>query len=202
MTIKEKMTEILSNESLADNEAKVNEIISSLGAFFVAKDQYNKKVGELDVALSNVKKLENEKLSADELKQKELNEILENAKKNERDFKLKTNRLEAIEIFKNAGLNETDYSDFVSEDSKSYIISDDLDKTKTLAQTFVNTLNSQKQMLEEKLRKEMQGNNPKPPAGDSNNDVMTKEKLNKMTYTEEIAFAQKNPELYSQLIEK
>ena len=199
MTIKEKIAEIMGNESFADNDAKINEIITSLGAYMVSKDQYNKKVNELGALQDSMKALESAKLSADEKNKKDLEDLIKATKESEYNFKLKSNRLEAIEIFKNAGLNENDYKDFVDQESKSYIVSDDEEKTKILAQSFVNTLNSQKKMVEDKIRKEIQGNNPTPPNGDGN-DVMTREKLNKMTYSEEMAFAQKNPDVYAQLI--
>ena len=200
MTIKEKIAGILGDESTPDMEAKIDAIISGLGTYMVSKDQYNKKVNELGALQQTVKNLENEKLSVEEKQRKELEEIINNAKKNETDFKLKSNRLEAIEIFKKAGLNEVDYKDFVDETSKSYIVSDDLERTTTLAQTFVNTLNSQKKLVEDKIKKEIQGNNPTPPAGDGKSNVVTKEQLNKMTYSEEMAFAQSNPEQYAELI--
>ena len=199
MTIKEKIAEIMGNESFADNDAKINEIITSLGAYMVSKDQYNKKVNELGALQDSMKALESAKLSADEKNKKDLEDLIKATKESEYNFKLKSNRLEAIEIFKNAGLNESDYKDFVDQESKSYIVSDDEEKTKMLAQSFVNTLNSQKKMVEDKIRKEIQGNNPTPPNGDGN-DTMTREKLNKMTYSEEMAFAQKNPDVYAQLI--
>lgn len=200
MTIKEKIAGILGDESTPDMEAKIDAIISGLGTYMVSKDQYNKKVNELGSLQETVKNLENEKLSVEEKQRKELEEIINNAKKNEAEFKLKSNRLEAIEIFKKAGLNENDYKDFVDETSKSYIVSDDLERTTTLAQSFVNTLNSQKKLVEDKLKKELQGNNPTPPAGDGKSNVVTKEQLNKMTYSEEMAFAQNNPEQYAELI--
>ena len=199
MTIKEKIAEIMGNESFADNDAKINEIITSLGAYMVSKDQYNKKVNELGALQDSMKALESAKLSADEKNKKDLEDLIKATKESEYNFKLKSNRLEAIEIFKNAGLNESDYKDFVDQESKSYIVSDDEEKTKILAQSFVNTLKSQKKMVEDKIRKEIQGNNPTPPNGDGN-DTMTREKLNKMTYSEEMAFAQKNPDVYAQLI--
>ena len=189
----------MGNESFADNDAKINEIITSLGAYMVSKDQYNKKVNELGALQDSMKALESAKLSADEKNKKDLEDLIKATKESEYNFKLKSNRLEAIEIFKNAGLNESDYKDFVDQESKSYIVSDDEEKTKILAQSFVNTLKSQKKMVEDKIRKEIQGNNPTPPNGDGN-DTMTREKLNKMTYSEEMAFAQKNPDVYAQLI--
>lgn len=201
MTIKEKIAEIMGNEKLTDNDAKINEIITSLGAYMVSKDQYNKKVNELGALQDNMKALENAKLSAEEKNKKDLEDLIKATKESEYNFKLKSNRLEAIEIFKNAGLNENDYKDFVNQESKSYIVSDDEERTKILAQSFVNTLNSQKKMVEQKIREEIQGNNPTPPDGDGK-DTMTKEKINKMTYSEEMAFAQKNPEVYAQLISK
>lgn len=199
MTIKEKIAEIMSNEQLADNDTKINEIIASLGSYMVSKDQYNKKVKELGDLSNQMKGLQNEKLSYEEQSKKELEDLINRTKQNEYDYKLKSNRLEAIEIFKNAGLSESDYKDFVDKESKSYIVSDDEEKTKVLAQSFINTINSQKKLVEAQLKAEWQGKNPVPPAGDNSN-AMTKEKLNKMTYSEEMAFAKENPEVYAKLI--
>ena len=206
MTLQERISTILGDESLKDNTSKADQIISGLYEYMVSKDQYAKKTNEIsdlttklnqaNESIANLnKKIEEATLSQDELKEKAIKDALEEAEKTKREYNLKSNRLEAIRILEQANLKEEDYKDFIDD-----IVKEDIEKTKSLTTSIVSTLSRTKENAIEETKKQIQGDNPTPPAGDGNADVMTKEKLAKMTYTEEVAFMQKNPELYQKLI--
>lgn len=200
MTLSEKLASILKDEQLADDEAKIKTIISGLGEYMVSKDQYNKKAKEVDTTnetlTAKIKELEEKNLTVEQIKEREVQAALKKAKDTETNYLKKTNRLEAIGILKGANIDESEYSNFLDD-----IVSTDLEKTKSLANNIAQTVSMQRQKAIEATKKEIQGNNPVPPASDKNNDgVMTQEKFNKLTYSEELRFAKEFPEEYKNFI--
>lgn len=200
MTLSEKLASILKDEQLADDEAKIKTIISGLGEYMVSKDQYNKKAKEVDTTnetlTAKIKELEEKNLTVEQIKEREVQAALKKAKDTETNYLKKTNRLEAIGILKGANIDESEYSNFLDD-----IVSTDLEKTKSLANNIAQTVSMQRQKAIEATKKEIQGNNPVPPASDKNNDgVMTQEKFNKLTYSEELRFAKEFPEEYKKFI--
>lgn len=200
MTLSEKLASILKDEQLQDDEAKIQTIISGLGEYMVSKDQYNKKAKEVNSATEEltkkVKELEEKTLSAEQIKEKEVKAALDKAAKAETNYLKKSNRLEAIGILSNAGISKEEYDVFLDD-----IVSTDLDKTKALANNIAQTVAKQTKKAIEATKKEIQGNNPVPPASDkSNAGIMTQEKFNKLTYSEELKFAAEHPEEYKNFV--
>lgn len=200
MTLSEKLASILKDEQLQDDEAKIQTIISGLGEYMVSKDQYNKKAKEVNSATEEltkkVKELEEKTLSAEQIKEKEVKAALDKAAKAETNYLKKSNRLEAIGILSNAGISKEEYDVFLDD-----IVSTDLDKTKALANNIAQTVAKQTKKAIEATKKEIQGNNPVPPASDKNNaGIMTQEKFNKLTYSEELKFAAEHPEEYKNFV--
>lgn len=200
MTLSEKLASILKDEQLQDDEAKIQTIISGLGEYMVSKDQYNKKAKEVNTATeeltAKVKELEEKTLTAEQLKEKEVKAALEKASKAETNYLKKSNRLEAIGILNSANIEEDEYKDFLDD-----IVSTDLEKTKALATNIAQTVSKQRKKAIEKTKKEIQGNNPVPPASDKNDGgIMTQEKFNKLTYSEELKFAAEHPNEYKNFI--
>lgn len=200
MTLSEKLASILKNEQLKDDEAKIQTIISGLGEYMVSKDQYNKKAKEVNTATeeltAKVKELEEKTLTAEQLKEKEVKAALEKANKAEINYLKKSNRLEAIGILNRANIGEDEYKDFLDD-----IVSTDLEKTKALATNIAQTVSNQRKKAIEETKKEIQGNNPVPPASNKNDGgIMTQEKFNKLTYSEELKFAAEHPDEYKKFI--
>ncbi len=200
MTLSEKLASILKDEQLQDDEAKIQTIISGLGEYMVSKDQYNKKAKEVNSATeeltAKIKELEEKTLTAEQLKEKEVKAALEKANKAETDYLKKSNRLEAIGILRGANISEDEYNDFLDD-----IVSTDLDKTKALANNIARTVSKQRKKAIEETKKEIQGNNPTPPASNNNDaGVMTQEKFDKLTYSQELKFATEHPEEYKNFI--
>ena len=200
MTLSEKIASILKDEQLQDDEAKIQTIISGLGEYMVSKDQYNKKAKEVNSATeeltAKIKELEEKTLTAEQLKEKEVKAALEKASKAETDYLKKSNRLEAIGILKGADISEEEYNDFLDD-----IVSTDLEKTKALANNIARTVSKQRKKAIEETKKEIQGNNPTPPASDNNDaGIMTQEKFDKLTYSQELKFAAEHPEEYKNFI--
>lgn len=200
MTLSEKLASILKDEQLQDDEAKIQTIISGLGEYMVSKDQYNKKAKEVNTATeeltAKVKELEEKTLTAEQLKEKEVKAALEKANKAEINYLKKSNRLEAIGILNRANIGEDEYKDFLDD-----IVSTDLEKTKALATNIAQTVSNQRKKAIEETKKEIQGNNPVPPASNKNDGgIMTQEKFNKLTYSEELKFAAEHPDEYKKFI--
>lgn len=200
MTLSEKLASILKNEQLQDDEAKIQTIISGLGEYMVSKDQYNKKAKEVNTATeeltAKVKELEEKTLTAEQLKEKEVKAALEKANKAEINYLKKSNRLEAIGILNSANIGEDEYKNFLDD-----IVSTDLEKTKALATNIAQTVSNQRKKAIEETKKEIQGNNPVPPASNKNDGgIMTQEKFNKLTYSEELKFAAEHPDEYKKFI--
>lgn len=200
MTLSEKLASILKNEQLQDDEAKIQTIISGLGEYMVSKDQYNKKAKEVNTATeeltAKVKELEEKTLTAEQLKEKEVKAALEKANKAETNYLKKSNRLEAIGILNSANIGEDEYKDFLDD-----IVSTDLEKTKALATNIAQTVSNQRKKAIEETKKEIQGNNPVPPASNKNDGgIMTQEKFNNLTYSEELKFAAEHPDEYKKFI--
>lgn len=166
----------------------------------VSKDQYNKKAKEVNTATeeltAKVKELEEKTLTAEQLKEKEVKAALEKANKAETNYLKKSNRLEAIGILNSANIGEDEYKDFLDD-----IVSTDLEKTKALATNIAQTVSNQRRKAIEETKKEIQGNNPVPPASNKNDGgIMTQEKFNKLTYSEELKFAAEHPDEYKKFI--
>lgn len=200
MTLSEKIASILKDEQLQDDEAKIQTIISGLGEYMVSKDQYNKKAKEVNSATeeltAKIKELEEKTLTAEQIKEKEVKAALEKANKAETNYLRKSNRLEAIGILREAKISEEEYNDFLDD-----IVSTDLEKTKALANNIARTVSKQRKKAIEETKKEIQGNNPTPPASDNNDaGIMTQEKFDKLTYSQELKFAAEHPEEYKNFI--
>lgn len=202
MEFKDKLLEQLNREDLADNEAKVNAIIEAVGDF-IPKGTYN----NLSQRLKNVESEKNaiqtqlqsqkqEQLTIEEQNAQRIQEIIQKAEARERQASIRENSAEAREILLNAGLSKEELE---SNEFLSNIVSEDRDTTITRANSLASIFKTQKAKVEQEIKDNYYNDNPVPPASDKQNNVVTKEQLAKMTYSEEIAFANQNPTLYAEL---
>lgn len=203
MNFKDKLLEQLNREDLSDNESKVNAIIEAVGDF-IPKGTYNdlSKVKrnieiERDNALNELNQYKQSRQSIEEQNTERLKDIIKRAEERERNASIRENSADAKEILIGAGLSKEEIE---SNSFLANIVNEDRDATISRANSLASLLKAQKTKVENEVRNSYYNDNPTPPASDKHNDdVVTKEQLAKMTYSEEIAFAEQNPALYAEL---
>lgn len=161
MTLKEKILEIIGDE------AKADEVISSLGEFTIPKAQYNKKVEELELIKNQSKEFQT-KLEQVELEkmseQEKLQHELEKASKVKEEYLLRTNRLTAEKMFVGAGLQEEDYKDLIDG-----LVHSDEEITKKVVGGVVGMLTKERDNAISKTKEELLNSTPNP-SGTNNNE--------------------------------
>lgn len=94
------------------------------------------------------------------------------------DFAKKSNRLDAEKILVAAGLTEADYKDLIDG-----IISDDADKTKSMATGLATMVTKQKEAAIQKTKEELMDGTPAPSGGSGG----AEEKSEDVKFAEEVA---------------
>jgi len=156
----------------------------------VDKTVFDKTASELAKVKKNLKALEQKNMTDDEKIQEELKKAQEAQNKYNKELA----KLRAKEIFVEAGLTEKDYEGILDT-----VVTEDEELTKARAKTMIDLINSQKKQAEKAIKAQLLKNTPKPPAGGSSEDVITKEKFEKMNWRERTELKQKDPELFKEL---
>lgn len=202
MEFKDKLLEQLNREDLADNEAKVNAIIEAVGEF-IPKGTYNNLSQRLKNVESEKSAVENQlanireqQMTTEEKNAQMLKDIIAKAEERERNASIRENSAEAKEILINAGLSKEELE---SGDFFANIVSENREATISRANSFASLFKSQRAKVEEQVKNNYYNDNPVPPASGKQENVVTREQLAKMTYSEEMAFANSNPALYEEL---
>lgn len=94
------------------------------------------------------------------------------------DFAKKSNRLDAEKILVAAGLTEEDYKDLIDG-----IISDDAEKTKSMATGLATMVTKQKESAIQKTKEELMDGTPNPAGGSGGGDEETED----VKFAEEVA---------------
>ena len=94
------------------------------------------------------------------------------------DFAKKSNRLDAEKILVAAGLTEENYKDLIDG-----IISDDAEKTKSMATGLATMVTKQKESAIQKTKEELMDGTPNPAGGSGGGD----EKTEDVKFAEEVA---------------
>lgn len=151
-------------EKVGDEEV-ASEVVKGLHEYMIDKEQYKKKVTELNSLQEKFslteKELEDLRVAQMDEQQKMQFE-LEKAKNKEKEFTLKSNRFEAVNILTSAGLKEEDYKEIIEG-----LVSEDLEKTKTLASGVVGVLNRTKESAINQTKEELLNGTPSPQGGNS-----------------------------------
>lgn len=203
MDYNEQLTSILSNTEL-DNEAKVSEIAKLTGTNFVSQSNYKKVQESLNQAnetmetykteLTNVKgELENLKTSQMTDDEK-LKDALAKAEEREKAATIVTNKYAVREILAKEISDAKELSDLVEQ-----ITTDDIEKSKSIAENLAKTFKKQKEAVEAKTREELIKETPKPNGGDEGSKAYTKEEFMKLSYEEQLKYKTENPEGYRKL---
>jgi len=135
-----------------------------------------------------------QELTAEELAKKKIEERqseLDNISKN---LSQKENRLNAINQFSEAGIGKDDYDGMLD-----LLIDSDPEVTSTKVSTYIDKITSAKSRLEQSL-KEKYSKVPSPTSN-SGEEGLTKDKFNKMSYSEKIELKNNQPDVYKTFVE-
>lgn len=200
--MKDKIEEILNDENITDVKEKVDAIAKVIPLFTVPKDKYN----SLSDRLQNVeqekqdienqfKDLKKEHMTAQELEQERIQEL------EEREAKI--TRLESetaiSKILSTNGITEDSYGEDEYKSMIEDLLGDNQESSIKKANNFVNILAKQRETVEKEITTKLLNETPRPNTGSGEEDSITKEDLENMTYSEEMAFRSENPELYAEL---
>ncbi|MBE6139297.1 MAG: hypothetical protein E7174_02155 [Firmicutes bacterium] len=173
---------VLSDETYVTNEEKVEAIKKGLATLVIPKDKYNDLSTRLKTSESNYSTLQNEfndykksKMTEDELNQAKENELAEKVKQNN----IKASELAVKSLLLDNGIKVTD-EDTELKETLQNIISEDLDKSIKLTNSFISLLNKTKTNTEKETTTKLLKDTPKPIGGvDSSSNVTKLESLQK-----------------------
>lgn len=148
----EKLVEVVGDEEVA------KKVQSAVGEFMLPKPEYAK----IKEALSlKEKELEEIRLASMDNEQK-LQHELAKASALQKEYAVKTNRLEAERVFVEAGLSSSDYGDILDKS-----VSDDKERTLSLVNGFVGILSKEKEAVASRTKEELINSTKKPETGDA-----------------------------------
>lgn len=200
--MKDRIEEILNDESIVEIKDKVDAIAKVVPLYTVPKDKYN----NLSDRLQNVeqekqdvenqfKELKKEHMTTQELEQERIKEL------EEREAKI--TRLESetsiSKILSMNGITEESYGEDEYKSIVEDLIGENQESSIKKANNFVNILAKQRETVEKETTTKLLNETPTPNTGSGEDDSITKEDLENMTYSEEMAFKNENPELYAEL---
>lgn len=194
--MEEELGNVLANEEL-DTSARLEAIKKLIGDNYVPTKKYSDDVAnvkkenkqlkdsikEKDTEIEGYK---NSQLTDEQKRQKDLEEI----ETTKRTLNIERSQIQAEKILSKVVDDEKELKSLVEG-----ISSEDIEATKMLANNLVNTITKQKESAEAKVREELINNTPKP-GGEDGDKVMTKEKFIALSYAEQVAYKEKNPEGY------
>lgn len=173
---------VLSDETYTTNEERVEAIKKGLATLVIPKDKYNDISNKLKTTESNLSTLKTE---YDEFKQSKMTDD-EKAEAERKQFELdkKANAIARSELavekllLKN-GIEIKDEDTELKETLQS-IVSEDLDKSVKLANSFISLLNKTKEQTAKETTTQLLNDTPKPIGGvDSSSSVSKLEQLQK-----------------------
>ena len=152
------------------------------GKYAKLKDAFNKSSSET----AKYKKLYNEKLSDDEKQKNEQADLLRTLKEENENLKKAQTVADYTAHFLSLGFNQ----DSAAATAKAMAEGD-------MATVFKNTA-AANAALEKKIRAEAMKQTPTPPAGDGN-DIMTKERFDKLDWSKQMEWIKDHPNWKSEL---
>ena len=173
---------VLSDETYVTNEEKVEAIKKGLATLVIPKDKYNDLSTRLKTSESNYSTLQNEfndykksKMTEEELNQAKETELAEKVKQNN----IKASELAVKSLLLDNGIKVTD-EDTELKETLQNIISEDMDKSIKLTNSFISLLNKTKTNTEKETTTKLLKDTPKPIGGvDSSSNVSKLESLQK-----------------------
>ncbi len=173
---------VLSDETYVTNEEKVEAIKKGLATLVIPKDKYNDLSTRLKTSESNYSTLQTEfndykksKMTEEELNQAKETELAEKVKQNN----IKASELAVKSLLLDNGIKVTD-EDTELKETLQNIISEDMDKSIKLTNSFISLLNKTKTNTEKETTTKLLKDTPKPIGGvDSSSNVSKLESLQK-----------------------
>lgn len=203
----EAIMEVLNNEALDTNESRAEAIRKALATLVVPKDKFNDLSKRLQgvEAEKNVLQTNNSELQSkyDELRTKNMTadeKAKEELEKLKRDKELVAKQLSEIAVEKILAQNNINIETYGEEEYRNLVsdlIADSVDNSQIKTNNFVKIFNKQKEIIEKETTSNLLKNTPSPKTGTDDN-VVTKEDFNKMTYSQMMDFMKENPELYKE----
>ena len=203
----EAIMEVLNNEALDTNESRAEAIRKALATLVVPKDKFNDLSKRLQgvEAEKNVLQTNNSELQSkyDELRTKNMTadeKAKEELEKLKMDKELVAKQLSEIAVEKILAQNNINIETYGEEEYRNLVsdlIADSVDNSQIKTNNFVKIFNKQKEIVEKETTSNLLKNTPSPKTGTDDN-VVTKEDFNKMTYSQMMDFMKENPELYKE----
>lgn len=145
---------------IVGDEGKAKEVQSKLGEFMLPKTEYAKVRDQL-----KEKELELENIKVANMNEKQkIEHELAKAQAIQKEYSIKTNRLEAEKLFVGAGVAKEDYENLLVD-----LISEDGEKSLKLVNNFISVLGKEKQTVADKTKQEIIDKTKTPQAGDDVN---------------------------------
>lgn len=117
------------------------------------------------------------------------------AAQREQEFILKSNKLDAKEVLVQSGYFDAD----AIEKLVQQVVSADSEQTKTLAQSIVDTVKAQRELVAQQTQNELLKSNPKPDGVGGENTPTTVESFLKLPYKEQLQLKEQNPDILKTL---
>lgn len=202
MDFEKELEKILNNNDLSA-EDKQKEINKLTGTCFISKTNHQKSIDKLNDEISTyknditVKDAELDKIKTAQLSDEErTKKALEDAEKLRKEATVDRNKIHAEKILSKSGMTDEDIEDIIDG-----IVSEDLEETKKMATKIANVMTKQIEVTEKKVKDKLLEDTPKPSDGNTGGTKkVTQEEFDKMTFSQQIEFKEKNPELYKKFI--
>ena len=145
-------------KELIGDEVKAKEVQSKLGEYMIPKTEYAKL---RDKNKEYETQIESQRIASMN-EQEKLQHELSKAQAIQKDFLVKSNRLDAERIFVEAGLSKEAYDSILDS-----TVTDDRERTISTVNTFVNILSKEKELVASKTKEALINQTPKPDSGNT-----------------------------------
>lgn len=198
--MKEKITEILNDDTIDNIDERVDRIAKEIALLTVPKDKYNNmsdRVKKIETEKSELQskydELEKKHMTAEELKTKELEDIANQ----KRELALERNKVKAEGLLKKANIEEKQIESLLEK-----VVSDDETKTIELTNSFIEILNSKVEETKKQTTTDLLNGTKKPDVKNSGNEPkdITLEDFKKMSYGERKTLLANDANKYNELV--
>ena len=198
--MKDKITEVLNDETLETIEDKVEKLSKELALLVIPKDKYNTlsdRVKNLETEKNELQEkydaLEKQNMTDEQKKQKELEDIA----KEKKELALEKNKYKAKDLFKQANIDDEQIESLLDK-----VVSEDETKTTELANSFIEILQTKVNETKKQTETNILTGTPKPNIKSSGNEPkeITIEDFKNMNYQDKKQLFNDNPEKYNELI--
>lgn len=182
--MKEAIEQVLSNETYTTNEEKVEAISKELAKLVIPKDKYNdlsnrlkNTESELETTKTALDDFKKSKMTDDEKKEAERKEFEELKRANA----IEKNDLAVQKLLLKNGIEVKD-DDIELQQTLKNIVSEDAEKTMSLANSFITILNKTKDLTEKETTSNLLNQTPKPIGGTDSSSSLSKVDMLKEEY--------------------